>query len=76
MKEVSGETWLKIVCECGATNFVYIGYFPDSDASRLDVEGYKCWSCKKEFYFDVDADPEEVMYIKEGNPISVFWTIA
>ena len=60
---ISGEIWYKVVCECKAVNFVNAGYFPDPDLSKLDVDGYRCWNCKKEFSF---VEGEESMYIEEG----------
>lgn len=80
MNAISGEIWFKIICpndECKVTNFVYGGYFPDSDSSRIDADGFTCWGCKKEFKFYEDEfiDSEEAMYFREGKPVSTFWTV-
>jgi len=69
MKEISGEIWYKIACSgCETINFVCAGYFPDPDLSKLDVDGFKCWNCGKEFSFIEDEEP---MYVEEGKPKTV-----
>jgi len=29
-------------------NWVYSGYFPDPDMSKLDVVCFECWNCRNE----------------------------
>jgi hypothetical protein len=61
--EIIVEIWYKINCECGAVNWVYDGYFPDPDLSKMDVDGYKCWKCHKEFPF---SDEDVPFNIEDG----------
>jgi len=66
MSCLSGKMWYEIVCPdggCGAINFIYGGYFPNSDSSTLDVDGFVCWKCRKEFAFFEDEEP---FYTQEG----------
>ena len=57
------EIYYKVICECKATNFVYGGYFTDPDLSKMDVDGFKCWNCKKVFSF---IDEFEAEYPEDG----------
>lgn len=70
------QVWYKIVCECGKTNYIHAEDLPydTSDLSKMDVDGYKCWSCHKEFSFFDDADSEDMMRIVDGRPVTTFWT--
>jgi transposase-like protein len=45
------ETWYKVTCpSCEETNWVCDG--DTTNFTDVDVEGMKCWSCKKEFVFE------------------------
>jgi hypothetical protein len=60
MSSIQGELWYKVTCpddECGAINFIYAGYFLDSDSSKMDVDGFVCWKCDREFGFPEDEEP-------------------
>ena len=69
------QVWYRVICECGKINFVHADdLLYDNDLSKLDVDGYKCWSCHKESSFFEEMDPEDMMCIEYGKPVTVFWT--
>ena len=50
--------WWRCKCRhCEATNWVYSGYFPDPDMSKMDPDGFECWRCGKETAFVVEEAP-------------------
>lgn len=64
---LEGEIWYKISCpSCKCYNFVYGGYFPDPNMSKLDVDGFRCWQCKKEHMFFDDPDLDGLGIIEDG----------
>ena len=71
---MKGQVWYRIVCECGVVNFIHVDDSPYGDDLKMDVDGYKCWNCHKEFSFFDNADPEDMMCIEDGKPVAVFWT--
>jgi hypothetical protein len=43
---MTGKIWYKCTCgHCGKINWIYIGYFPNPDLSKIDVDSFSCFSC-------------------------------
>jgi len=56
------EVWFKYECpECKRTNWIYMSREPEVDLSKLDVDGFRCWSCGAETWLDEDKDFQEFM---------------
>lgn len=63
------EIWYKVICNsCRAVNWVYSGYFPDPDLSKIDVDSFKCWKCSTEQKL-VD-DEFDMFRIEDGRKVT------
>lgn len=57
---MSGNIYYEVDCDCGELNYIYAGYFPDEDMSKLDVDGFVCWKCGKTQSMD-ETEPQNVV---------------
>jgi hypothetical protein len=53
--------------ECNSINWTYVGRIDDE--TKVDVEGFQCYYCKKEFFFSEEEEKlaKEYHYTEDGN---------
>jgi hypothetical protein len=64
---MTGEIWYKCECVyCGKVNWIYAGYFPDPDLSKMDIDGFSCWNCLYEQSLMEEVEEGFSSYTAEG----------
>ena len=61
------ESMARLYCECGATNFVFLG--DQQDVTGPEYYFFECWNCKKYQFIDDEETVRELLMIEPGKNV-------